>query len=191
MPAGALTTHQVIPERWDDLQELFGDNGAYSNCWCTWWLLSGRDFDAATPADRRGLLQAKVADGHEPGLLAYRNGTAVGWCAVGPRDWYGRLNSPRARVYKRIDDLDTWVINCFFIRKDHRGTGVARTLLDAAVAHAREHGATVVEGYPVDRDIRPGGAAELFVGTLSMFHAAGFEEVSRVNDRPLVRLALA
>jgi GNAT superfamily N-acetyltransferase len=106
---------------------------------------------------------------------------------VGPRDRYARLNSPRARVYRRIDDAETWVVTCFFIAKQHRGTGVATALLDAAVDFATERGATIIEGYPIDRSVTPRRASDLFVGTLSMFSAAGFEEVYRAGDRPLVR----
>jgi GNAT superfamily N-acetyltransferase len=183
-----VTIEVVTADRWADVLSLFGDNGAYSNCWCTWWLLTASAWDAASKAERRDLLGAKVRAGDEPGLLAYRNGEPVGWCAVGPREWYGRLNSPRSRVYRPIDDEATWVVNCFFIRKDKRGTGVATELLGAAVGHAAERGARILEAYPVDRSVKDVGSASLFVGTLSMFMAAGFEEVSRLNDRPLVRL---
>jgi hypothetical protein len=24
-------------ERWQDLETLFGERGAYGNCWCMWW----------------------------------------------------------------------------------------------------------------------------------------------------------
>jgi hypothetical protein len=27
----------VTPDRWQDLEVLFGKNGAYSGCWCMWW----------------------------------------------------------------------------------------------------------------------------------------------------------
>jgi GNAT superfamily N-acetyltransferase len=182
-----LVIRAVTPDHWNDLRTLFGDNGAYSNCWCTWWLLTGRGFDEATAGERRDLLCSKVRSGDQPGLLAYRDGTPVGWCAVGPRQWYARLNSPRARTYRRIDDAETWVITCFFIAKQHRGSGVATALLDAAIDHATDRGATIIEGYPIDRTVRARRAPDLFVGTLSMFQDAGFEEVSRVGDRPLVR----
>ena len=82
------------------------------------------------------------------------------------------------------------MVNCFVIRKDLRGTGVATALLDAAVEHAATHGATIVEAYPVDRAVQEAGSALLFVGTLTMFEAAGFAEVARVGKRPLVRLGL-
>ena len=61
----------VTPERNDDLVELFGPNGAYSNCWCTWWILRSREFDEHTPEERRGILERLVSEGSEPGLLAY------------------------------------------------------------------------------------------------------------------------
>lgn len=182
-----LVIEATTADQWANVVALFGENGAYSNCWCTWWLLSAKEWTDAAANERRDVLEAKVSDGHEPGLLAFRDGAAVGWCAVGPRDWYARLNSPRARVYKRIDEEPTWVVNCFFIRRDQRGSGIATALLAAAVDHAASHGASIIEGYPRDRDTQPGNAADLFVGTLSMFRAAGFTEVSRVGDRPLVR----
>jgi GNAT superfamily N-acetyltransferase len=185
-----LIIRPATPDRWSDIVELFGENGAYSNCWCTWWLYTAGEFDKAAPAARRELLRSEVSDAHEPGIIAYQDGSPVGWCAVGPRQRYGRLNSPRSRTYRRIDDLETWVVNCFFIRKDVRGTGIARALLDAAVDHAAGHGAAVIEGYPRDTRSYPGGAADLFVGTLSMFRAAGFEEAARVGNRPLVRRSL-
>ncbi len=182
-----LVIEAVTPDKWDALVLLFGANGAYSNCWCTWWLLTAKEWDEATKQQRRRLLESEVHAGRVPGLLAYRDGQPVGWCAVGPRERYRRLNSPRSRVYRPIDDLETWVVNCFFIRKDERGQGVAAVLLAAGIDHALQQGATVLEAYPIDRAVRPAGSSELFVGSLRMFQAAGFEEVARVNDRPLVR----
>lgn len=187
---GDLTIEAVTADRWPDVLELFGDSGAYSNCWCTWWLLTASAWDAASAPERRALLQRKVEAGDAPGLLAYRGNEPIGWCAVGPRAWYGRLNSQHSRVYRPIDDAVTWVINCFFIRKDLRGTGVATALLNAAVEHAAANGGGIVEAYPVDRAVQEAGSALLFVGTLTMFEAAGFAEVARVGKRPLVRLGL-
>ena len=54
-------------------------------------------------------------------------------------------------------------------------------------------GAHTLEGHPVDVAARGGKAssADLYHGTLSMFLAAGFEEVARTGpSRPVVRLAL-
>ena len=189
--ASDLIIRPVTPDLWSDILELFGDNSALSSCWCTSWLLTASGWDAATKDERRERLRSEVDTSREPGLLAYQHGAPIAWCAVGPRRRYARLNSPRSRVFRPIDDLETWVVNCFFVRKDQRGTGVARALLDAASHHAAQRGATVLEGYPRDPSMRPLSDPDLFVGSLDMFREAGFEEVSRVNDRPLVRMHIA
>lgn len=127
-----------------------------------------------------------MADGEKPGLLAYRNKVPVGWCAVGPRIRYTRMMSPRSQVYRPPDDLEGgWVVNCFFIAKSERGTGVASALLAAAVEFAGQQGAVAVDAYPLLDDSH--GAASLYVGTHSMFDKAGFQEISRVRARPVMR----
>ena len=55
----------ATPARWDDLVGLFGPNGAYANCWCTWWILASKGWDRATPQERRHVLADRVADGAE------------------------------------------------------------------------------------------------------------------------------
>ena len=64
---------------------------------------------------------------------------------------------------------------------------MARALLDAAVAHAQQYGATAVEGHPVDTDAlkaeRTSGSA-LFTGTMRLFVAAGFGEIGRALSQP-------
>jgi len=34
-----LRTRDLTPERWSDLERLFGTNGACAGCWCIWWRL--------------------------------------------------------------------------------------------------------------------------------------------------------
>jgi GNAT superfamily N-acetyltransferase len=186
-----LTVVPADRSRWSELLDLFGDNGAYSNCWCTWWLLTGTPWRAATPSERRDMLHELVESGDPPpGLLAFDGDRPVGWVAVGPRDRYARMTSPRARTFRQIDDRPSWVINCFYVDEAARGRGVASTLFEAAITNARDHGATLLEGYPIDRSVDDTGPGGLFVGTLTMFQRAGFTEVARVGKRPLVRMEL-
>jgi hypothetical protein len=56
---------------------------------------------------------------------------------------------------------------------------VTAALLEAAVALATEHGATAVEGVPVDPATKRRTPSASYTGALPLFTAAGFEEVAR------------
>jgi len=183
-----LTIQPVTPDRWDDLEHCFGAHGASGNCWCTWWVLTAKEFDATAPQGRRAILRRLVADGEEPGLLAYLEGEPVGWCAVGPRERYARMMSPRSRTFRPLDDLPSWVINCFYITRPGRRQRVATALLAAAIDYAFAHGAERIDAYPIDPAAQAPTTDNLFVGYLPAFLAAGFVEVARMGARPLVRL---
>lgn len=180
----------VGPDSWGDIVELFGDNGAYSNCWCTWFLMTSSEFDATAPDARRQTLEGRVRSGRPSGVLAYRGADPVGWCAVGPRVDYDRLTSPRARSYRSVDDRETWAITCFYIPREMRGQGIATALLDAAVGYVRREGVTAVDAHPVDLAEGAKPTSSLFPGTLDMFLQAGFTEIARHAGRPQVRLDL-
>ena len=85
-----------------------------------------------------------------------------------------------------------WAVTCFVVRRTARKRGLAGALLAGAVELARQGGATVVEGYPIDLAERPKtSSAELYHGPLQVFLRAGFTEVARPTPgRPLVRLDL-
>jgi GNAT superfamily N-acetyltransferase len=186
---GALTFHPLTPDRWDDLATLFGPRGAQAGCWCMWWRQTQAEFQSHRGEANRRALQALVRTGQPPGVLAYADGTAIGWCAIGPRAGYARLS--RSRVLAPVDDRPVWAVTCFFVARPWRGRGVTRPLLEAAVAFARSRGATDVEGYPLDvADGYPDAYA--YTGLVSAFQAAGFHEVARRSPtRPLMRRPLA
>ena len=41
-----VAIHPLTPQRWADLERLFGANGACGGCWCMWWRLKRPEFDA-------------------------------------------------------------------------------------------------------------------------------------------------
>lgn len=179
--------HPLTPERWPDLVALFGPRGACAACWCMWWRLSRPDFDAGKGGGNRDGLERYVRSGRVPGLLAYRGGAPVGWVAIEPREAYPRL--ARARTLAPVDAAPAWSITCFFVARRHRGTGLTRALIDAAVRHAKASGASLVEAYPVDLRKRTGDAF-VYTGAASTFRALGFEEVARrAPSRPILRRA--
>jgi ribosomal protein S18 acetylase RimI-like enzyme len=189
---------EIVPltaARLPDLAGLFGQGGDPKWCWCSYFRLRSLDFKGATPASNRRVLAKAVrttaADERAPGLVAYRDGVAIGWVSVGPRDDYERLR--HSKVMAPVDERPVWSIVCFVVARTARGQGVARALLDAAMVYAAEHGATLLEAYPVDTDGARIASANAYKGTLSMFERAGFEVVERRRAnrtspiRPIVR----
>jgi GNAT superfamily N-acetyltransferase len=181
--------HPLTPERWDDLVDLFGpERGANSGCWCMWWRISSKEFQTTGGASKRAQLEALVARGAKPGLLAYVDGSPVGWVAVAPRSQYSRLE--RSTKLYPVDDAPVWAISCFYIHRAHRRQGITEALCAAAVDYAAAQGAEQVEAYPIDTSGGKRASADLFTGKLATFLAAGFTEVARRAGRPIVRKKL-
>jgi ribosomal protein S18 acetylase RimI-like enzyme len=184
----------LTPDRLPDLAALFAEGGDPKRCWCAFWRVRGTGWQDWNADTNRKVLEAVAGRDPAPGLVAYSDGRAVGWVSVGPREDYERLE--HSKVLARIDEKPVWSIVCFVVSKSVRGRGVATALADAAVEHAREHGATLLEAYPVD----PAGgrvpAAAAYTGTVGMFERAGFRVVERRQSkpgapvRPIVRRAI-
>lgn len=189
-----LTILPLTPERMDDLATLFEQGGDPKWCWCTSFRLRGRDEFQRRPSENRALLGELAERGPAPGLVAYRDGRAVGWVSLGPREDFERLTY--SKVLAPIDDRPVWSIVCFVVGRRERGQGIAGALLDAAIQHARASGATTLEAYPADTGADRIPSANAYKGTLSMFERAGFRVVERrqwnpsTPVRPIVRLEL-
>jgi len=108
------------------------------------WRLSRAEFERNKGVRNKQTFRRIVASREPTGVLAYSADKAIGWCAVAPRKAYGRLAN--SRLLQPVDDRPVWSVSCFYIAGPYRGTGVARALLEAAVAYARRRGARIVEG---------------------------------------------
>ncbi|MCT9867754.1 GNAT family N-acetyltransferase [Paenarthrobacter aurescens] len=184
---------ETAPASWAAVEELFGTKGEPSRCWCRWFALSGKAWTHTSPDDRKELLKSAFSADPAPGVLAFRDGRPVGWCAVEPRANYPRLKRSsvlRASHQAPSDDAGVWAVSCFVVAPNHRRTGVSSVLLDAAIDHAFNNGAEAIEAYPVDTELRTKAtASDLYHGALSLFVAAGFSPVTEsVPGRPVVRL---
>jgi len=184
----AITIHPATPDRWPDVEKLFGQNGACAGCWCQWWKQPQKEFKEKQGAPNRRAFKRSVEGGEVPGLLAYADGAPVGWVAVQPRARYVRLAKPRTLV--AVDDRPVWSVTCFYVARGWRKQGLMSRLLAAAAEHARQQGAPALEGYPIDSKADQ-GAAFIYPGVYSTFVKAGFAEVARkARTRPVVRLEL-
>lgn len=189
LPKDRFRVHPLTPERWRDLERLFGSRGAVGGCWCMWWRIPRTEYERTKGEGNRASFETLVRDGAVPGILGYDGDDPVAWCAIQPRDAYPVLD--RSRVLKRVDDAPVWSVTCFFIAKERRNEGLGTAMLRAAVAHAAKEGATLVEGYPVDPVKNTMPSVFAHTGFVEMFAAAGFEEVERRSPtRPIMRYSI-
>lgn len=169
--------HPATPERWKDVETLFGPRGACAGCWCQFFKLRGPDYSAGRGATNKARLKRSVMNGERPGLLAYVDGAVAAWCAVEPKSRFARITRSRTLGETAGDETaTTWSIPCFFTAREFRGQGLALALIEAAFREAKQGGATLVEGYPVmpAKERMPDTFA--YHGTGAMFDACGFEE---------------
>lgn len=179
----------ATPERWRDLEALFGERGACAGCWCMYWRLTSKDFARGKGAPNRQTLHDLVIAGETPGLLAYDGDRPIGWIAVAPREAYPRL--ARSRILKPLDDTPVWSIVCLFIDKGHRRRGVSAQLIRGAVDYVADQGGRVVEAYPVEPRNEKMPDVFAWTGIASAFLAAGFVERGRRSEtRPILRYDL-
>ena len=193
-----LEIQPLTSERLPDLAALFGQGGDPKWCWCAFFRMRQVDFSTSSARRNRAVLERAVRttskERRAPGLVAYRDGEPVGWVSLGPRDDYERLT--HSRVLGPIDERPVWSIVCFVVARKARMQGIANALLDAAVDYAAEHGATLLEAYPVETAGERIPAANAYKGTLGMFERAGFAVAARRQAnraspvRPIVRRRL-
>jgi GNAT superfamily N-acetyltransferase len=163
-----LTFHQVDRDRWEDFAALFETRGGPKSCWCMVWRAQAAEARHPDGPSRREAMRDRVQAGLPIGLLGYLGETPVAWCSIAPRDTYrqglGGSGEP-----------GTWSLACMFIRRDLRGQGITRQLIEAAVGHAGAHGAEIVEAYPVD----PDSPSYRFMGFVPTFEKVGFKQTGQ------------
>lgn len=186
-----IEIHTVTSDRWLDVAELFerrgprGGTPQTNGCWCQFWHLRGKAYWAGHGTGNRLRLQEEIRCGSEPGLLAYIDSEPVGWCRLGLRESFERLeHSPRLAP---IDDKEVWSVVCFYVHPAAKRKGVASALLESALAHSSKRGARILEGYPVAEGHMN---IDAYTGYLPMFLDAGFEPVRSAGRRTIVRRLL-
>ena len=171
--AQAWSVAPVTQDTWHDLEALFEGKGGPKYCWCMAW----RPIEGRTTADnaaRKRALHASVSSDVPVGLIGYIGGEPVAWCSVAPRETFVRLSERQ-----EDEEAGVWSVTCFFVRRDHRKTGLSAKLLDAAIERTKSSGAKVLEAYPVD----PDSPSYRFMGFVGLFESRGFREIGKAGSR--------
>ena len=105
------------------------------------------------PVRARDFLSERLANGESAVLVAERGASAVGFTQLYP-------------IFSSVRTARTWLLNDLFVAEGARRGGVARALLDAAAAFAREQGAAGLS-LETTRDNAPARA---------LYRAAGWPE---------------
>jgi ribosomal protein S18 acetylase RimI-like enzyme len=186
-----ITTRELQPDDWPTIEELFGPRGACGGCWCMSWRSEerGQKYREQLGEPNRKAFRKLVKSGVAHGALAFDGDTPVGWCSVGPRADFPKLQ--RSRVLQTEWGEHTWSITCFYIKSAYRSRGVGTLLAKEALRIAARHGATNVEAYPaVPYDTtKPMPAAFAWTGIPALFERLRFTRLRRTG-RPIYRKGL-
>jgi GNAT superfamily N-acetyltransferase len=181
-----IAIYPLTPDRWPELEKLFGKNGGCNGCWCMYWRI-GSAYRKRPREQNKTAFREVVRRGPPPGLLAFDRDIPIGWCQLTPRDTLPWLDCTWR--LKRIDDVPVWSLSCFYVRIGYRRRGVTSQLIAAALNAAKRARAPALEAYPLDAKMTPSASSTGFATT---FARAGFKIVARrVAPRPIMRHDLA
>jgi len=170
--------------------EAFADNPDWAPCYCHYHHVSPRiDWPGLDGDANRLAMDARIACGEMEGYLAYRGERLVGWLNAQPRH---RLRHCDARIGVAppplpVPEHEAAAIVCFVIAPAHRRAGVARALLEGALADLAARGLRVVDAYPRADDGSDNFAQDHWRGPRKLFLGAGFEPLVRDGDFLVMR----
>jgi len=178
----------VTVSEWTDFEAFFSELPASDcrTCWCMYWIKTRAQWSGHAEENKQAM-RAMIESGRVPGILAYKGGQPVAWCAIAPRSGLPGLD--RSPTLKRIDEQPVWSITCFAVAKEYRGRG-ARSHMRRS--RGRRGGARVVEAYPlINREKKRRTIGESYMGFASTFERLGFTQASdRSRVRNIMRLYL-
>jgi ribosomal protein S18 acetylase RimI-like enzyme len=192
-----LAIERLTPARRDaflrffdhDRGPAFADNPKWAKCYCHYYHVpKAIEWPALDAAANRAAMTARIDVGEMEGFLAYARGEVVGWVNAQP---YHKLAHACARLAIAPPELDVppheaAAIVCFVIDPRWRRHGVARALLDGALASFATRGIRVVDAFPWKAGDST-APADHYHGPLSLFLAAGFVAIRDDKELTVVR----
>jgi ribosomal protein S18 acetylase RimI-like enzyme len=199
--AAAYRIERLTPERAADYLRFFdhetgpafADNPEWATCYCHFYevpvTLAWASFDGATNC---AAMRARIESGEMEGFLAYAGDEVVGWVNAQP---YHKLRHACARLKIAAPTLpvpphDAAAIVCFVTSPSWRRRGVARALLDGALANFAARGLALVDAFPWNVGPDDTAATDHYHGSPALFAAAGFIEIAKHDKVTVVRRSL-
>jgi GNAT superfamily N-acetyltransferase len=194
---GPWRVASLSPSRRDDFVEFFdhergrafADNPAWAGCYCHYYHAApALDWETLEASANRTAIASRIEVGEMEGFVADdASGRIVGWLNAQPRH---KLPHAFARLDLSPTPLDVpaheaALVLCFIVDPKQRRHGVARALLDYALATFADRGIRVVDAFPTAS--RTGEPTEHCRGPLALFQRAGFEEIARHRAVAVVR----
>jgi GNAT superfamily N-acetyltransferase len=172
-----------------DFEQLAFKQG---ECWCMFYQRAtpvGRGLSSEERKRRnRRDKKALVRQGRSHAILVYQGETPVGWCQYGRQDELPRIDARRTyrKAAPTVHAANLWRITCFFVDRDHRGKGVARISLHAALESIKKQGGGIVEAFPVASEQMAAVPEWRWFGTPGMFRREGFAPVAPLGTSGLL-----
>ena len=143
-------------------------------CYCRFWFHAGHaaSWLAGDPAVNRAAMARALGDDFVWALVAVEADTVIGYLRLAPSADVIKLNDPTT---------DAASILCMSVADDRRGQGVARALVEAAEASARERGYRWLHAHPrPERDLDAGA---VWTGPRRLFEARGYAKLREGERR--------
>ncbi len=200
MPTPPIRVERLCRARREDFLRFFdhergpafADNPEWARCYCHYYhvakVLPWKEFAAA---DNRTAMTARIDAGEQEGFLAFAGEETVGWLNAAP--WHKLPHAcdrmEVARPPLDVPDHEAAAVLCFVIAPAWRRRGVARALLEGALASFAARGIRVVDAFPFNAGA-DATAADLYHGPAALFAAAGFTVLAETAELTVMRRRL-
>jgi hypothetical protein len=180
MSSSTYTTRPLSEDTWDDFARLVeANNGVWGGCWCMGFHPEGVG-KGSTAEENRAAKREHVRRRTVHQILVFDGDECVGWCQYGPPAELPNIKNPKA-YRDGLGELPDWRIGCIFTGAGHRGAGVARAAVGAALQAISEAGGGLVEAYPEQVEGRePQRGSYLHTGPESLYEEFGFTRDRRI-----------
>lgn len=183
-----FTCRPMNRETWPDFETMFlRHRGVCGGCWCVYHRVSSVVFSKSTREERHALMKSYLGDGTACGVVMYQNDVPVGWCNVGPAQYF--VSFDRSPAYRALqipsEQKPDWRIACVFVDKAYRRRHFSGRVLEFAMEYIAANGGGIVEAFPIVREATPQPS---YSGKLHQYESLGFQPVSPMGThRMLVR----